>query len=538
LSRHHPEKLVNFRSASTSGFTAAGLVGGETDRVLAGISSVRTEKNAGTYVTTASGSAANYNLAFVDGTMVINKAPLTVRPNDDARFVIQADTPGYAGASYTGWVGGESPAVLRGSLTVTRSSSGPDQNPGGSNALAGIYTGALTASGLASDNYAITYVPGNYTIVPAEQLLIRVANASALYGSTPTYSVQSAQYLKGSTNTIVDLTANASLTGNAFSLNDGAGGLTALTLGVSSPVLSGAGQLRAGGYQLATKQISSTSSNYSNTVTLTGSLKVTPAPLNLTFSAAGKVYDGYTSVSVSATDTRLSGDAVRVSAVGNFADKNAGVNKSVSVSGVSLEGSDAVNYTIGSTGASPTASITRLPQVDWVGGSSGNWFDPANWAGGAVPDLDNVAAVNIPAGVTVYKGSSTILVTDPTRYGLDSPGAVVRAPILKVPQAPYQVTVMQAPDGPRAGLVHIELRSGVGEAWIELPLTVQRWIRAADPAVLAALPEGIELIQLADRLALRVLPERLQSGDLTLRSSQGDLTLRLFKALERPSAGW
>jgi hypothetical protein len=87
-------------------------------------------------------------------------------------------------------------------------------------------------------------------------------------------------------------------------------------------------------------------------------------------------------------------------------------------------------------------------------------------------------------------------------------------------------------------LVHIELRSGVGEAWIELPLTVQRWIRAADPAVLAALPEGIELIQLADRLALRVLPERLQSGDLTLRSSQGDLTLRLFKALERPSAGW
>jgi hypothetical protein len=52
------------------------------------------------------------------------------------------------------------------------------------------------------------------------------------------------------------------------------------------------------------------------------------------------------------------------------------------------------------------------------------------------------------------------------------------------------------------------------------------------------LPEGIELIQLADRLALRVLPERLQSGDLTLRSSQGDLTLRLFKALERPSAGW
>lgn len=39
--------------------------------------------------------------------------------------------------------------------------------------------------------------------------------------------------------------------------------------------------------------------------------------------------------------------------------------------------------------------------MTWVGGSSGNWFNPANWTGGAVPDLANVANVVIPSGVTV-----------------------------------------------------------------------------------------------------------------------------------------
>ncbi|NBQ88804.1 MAG: hypothetical protein EBU07_15300 [Betaproteobacteria bacterium] len=70
-----------------------------------------------------------------------------------------------------------------------------------------------------------------------------------------------------------------------------------------------------------------------------------------------------------------------------------------------------------------------------------------------------------------------------------------------------------------------------------MPLAVQQWLRAAGPAALADLPEDLQVIELADRLALRVLPERLQTGDLVLRSSQGELTLRLVKALGRLAAG-
>jgi hypothetical protein len=51
--------------------------------------------------------------------------------------------------------------------------------------------------------------------------------------------------------------------------------------------------------------------------------------------------------------------------------------------------------------ATGTLSITQLASVAWVGGATGNWSQASNWAGGAIPDLSNVAAVTIPKGTTV-----------------------------------------------------------------------------------------------------------------------------------------
>ena len=42
--------------------------------MLSGVTASRTEKNAGTYATKASGTDGNYNLTFVDGSMVIKEA--------------------------------------------------------------------------------------------------------------------------------------------------------------------------------------------------------------------------------------------------------------------------------------------------------------------------------------------------------------------------------------------------------------------------------------------------------------------------------
>ena len=497
----------NGANQTTSGFTASGLVGGETAVVLTGVSATRTEKNAGTYATTASGTDGNYNLTFVDGAMVINKAALTVRANNDARFVTQSDATGFAGVSYSGWVGGESPTVLGGSAVVTRSASGPDGNTGASNVSEGSYTGVLTATGLTSNNYTISYAPGNYTVVPVDQLLVKVTPAASTYGTAASYSVAEAKYLNRS-HVISDLTGNVTRSGNTFTVSDGAGGSATFTISPVNAVTSGAGQLAAGSYALAATGANVVSNNFSNNLTLVGSQSVmavpvtavpsiskvydgtttissqavpvtgalpgdtvggsgagafaskivgnnlsysitglnlagpdarnyylsgssavsgnngsiTPAPLTVNFTAANKVYDGNTTASLSSTDNRLGNDVLTVSATGVFADKNVGTGKSVTVSNLSLSGQDANNYTLSGAGNNPTANITRLAQVAWVGGTTGNWFDPANWAGGAVPDLANVANVTIPAGVTVSFGTTVIAPAQAGTVTLDSLG--------------------------------------------------------------------------------------------------------------------
>ncbi|MEH3104251.1 MAG: YDG domain-containing protein [Sphingomonas phyllosphaerae] len=129
---------------------------------------------------------------------------------------------------------------------------------------------------------------------------------------------------------------------------------------------------------------------------------ITPASLSISgITAVGKVYDGSTSVALTGgMVTALGPDIVALVTTGataNFDSKNVGANKAVTVSGYALTGPDAGNYSlVQPTGL--TTSVTRLASVTWTGKGDGkNWFDPANWAGGAIPDGSNVADVVLPA---------------------------------------------------------------------------------------------------------------------------------------------
>ena len=57
----------------------------------------------------------------------------------------------------------------------------------------------------------------------------------------------------------------------------------------------------------------------------------------------------------------MKGDKLTVSATGKFGDKNAGTGKAVTISSISLTGSDRGNYVLATTGnqATATASITK-----------------------------------------------------------------------------------------------------------------------------------------------------------------------------------
>jgi filamentous hemagglutinin family protein len=135
---------------------------------------------------------------------------------------------------------------------------------------------------------------------------------------------------------------------------------------------------------------------------------ITPAAITGVsgLTAANKVYDGTTVATVTAASASLiglfGGDSVTLSAAngisGVFSDKNAGLGKTVNITGLSLEGADASNYTLDSAAALAFADISVRPLSTWLG-TSGNWSDAANWD--ALPDASNVLAVVIPAGAAV-----------------------------------------------------------------------------------------------------------------------------------------
>src|SRR5205823_43334 len=72
-----------------------------------------------------------------------------------------------------------------------------------------------------------------------------------------------------------------------------------------------------------------------------------------------KTYDGTTAATVTLADNRLSGDQLSDSYTSaNFADKNVGTAKPVSVVGISITGADGGNYALQNTTASTAANIT------------------------------------------------------------------------------------------------------------------------------------------------------------------------------------
>src|SRR5207244_4360327 len=101
------------------------------------------------------------------------------------------------------------------------------------------------------------------------------------------------------------------------------------------------------------------SANYSlaNTTAST-TANITPRSLTVSATGVNKVYDGSTAATVTLSDDRVSGDVLTdTSSSASFANKNVGTGKSVSVTGISISGTDAGNYTF-NTSASTTADIS------------------------------------------------------------------------------------------------------------------------------------------------------------------------------------
>jgi hypothetical protein len=158
-----------------------GFVNGDDASVVSGAASCSTDATAGDppgayTITCTSGtlSAANYTIV-VGGTAVFTIGTVTLHVIvDDATKTYGDPNPAFT-VSYVGFVNGDTPADLGGSLLFTTA------------ATTGSATGAypVSSSGLTSPDYAFDYQDGTLTITPTTQTITFGVLAPATYGDAP-----------------------------------------------------------------------------------------------------------------------------------------------------------------------------------------------------------------------------------------------------------------------------------------------------------------------------------------------------------------
>src|SRR5581483_6730776 len=100
--------------------------------------------------------------------------------------------------------------------------------------------------------------------------------------------------------------------------------------------------------------------NYTFNATAAATADITARALTVSATGVNKVYDGTPAATVTLSDNRVAGDVFTAGyTAATFSDKNVGTGKTVTVSGISISGTDAGNYTVTAT-AGTTANITAL----------------------------------------------------------------------------------------------------------------------------------------------------------------------------------
>jgi hypothetical protein len=140
----------------------------------------------GGYLITPSGlTSGNYTIIFTTGTLTITKTALSVTLDDKSKTYGSLD-PAFT-VTYSGFVNGETPVVLGGTLSFSRTTG------------EGVGSYQVTPSGLTSANYAISFNTGTLTITKAP-LSVTADDKTKTYGTAdPAFTVTYSGFVNGDT---------------------------------------------------------------------------------------------------------------------------------------------------------------------------------------------------------------------------------------------------------------------------------------------------------------------------------------------------
>ena len=142
----------------------------------------------GTYGSSCSGAVdSNYTISYVNGSVLVNKAPLSIAASSDS--MIYGGTAPSITASYSGFVNGDTAASLTTPPTCSTAAS--------SSSTAGSYP--TSCSGATSSNYAITYVNGSVQVNPAPLSVAASSDSMTYGGSVPTITASYSGFVNGDT---------------------------------------------------------------------------------------------------------------------------------------------------------------------------------------------------------------------------------------------------------------------------------------------------------------------------------------------------
>ncbi|HPS31201.1 MAG TPA: MBG domain-containing protein, partial [bacterium] len=310
-------------------FTPSGtLYYDDTYSVISGVSlatATGASATVGTHTITASGgTASNYEITYVNGTLSVTKAAALTVTADNKSKVYGASEPALTFTPSGTLYYGDTYSVISGVSLNTST---------GASATFGNHT--ITASGGTADNYNVTHVNGTLTVSKADLNLINAVAADKIYD--------------GDADTTISGDLNEVFYGGDVTLDSVAGTFADKNAGENRAVTSA----------MSIKGADAFNYNFIQPAGLKAD--ITKRDLTLSeFAAESRIYNGTTVTTGDFSDDRVFGDDVEFSYTTNFDTKNWGNGKTVTFGAIAISGGiDADNYTLVTATGTATADIMR-----------------------------------------------------------------------------------------------------------------------------------------------------------------------------------
>ena len=343
----------NTQRTNTYSIKSGTLYDGDT---LTGVSGLATGLRASStaYADTLSGATGlgitNYAITYVNGGITITPAPLTA-----------LSTP--VATTYSGGTSVANTTVLSGIIAGTTVSGTTTLTMGSPNAGTQTITNGGTV--LSGDNFSDYYVVSSNLVGTSTNQVTPTVVATGNGGGSIVIAKAPLSIIGGTTELVYNGTAQTNtvtitgLVNNEVISTTGSAQATNVAQGVVDDVLVA---VAGSGVNL---------NNYAISIT-NGSLLITPAVITISgITAENKVYDGTNAATLNVGTISFGGvlpiDSANVSVntsalTGEFIDENAALNKTVYISGISIDGTAASNYRLsGGTTATTLADITKAP---------------------------------------------------------------------------------------------------------------------------------------------------------------------------------